>query len=158
MAQFVGLHVETDKKGEVGVIQSSFGTSGKFRVHFPAGTEARDGDKLFLRFRRYANDPDKGIHQTSTLPKARMGTRVANSKKEKKPPGSASSRGKQGQQSKKAASPNNTTKNDKVPAKTIPDGKVKSSELTGEISALKGEVLDNGKHTVAIVSGLFGPE
>ncbi len=84
MNEFVGLHLETEK-GDIGVIQSSFGTSGKFRMNFPAGTTVRNGDKLFLRFRRYTNDPEKKIRQNSTLPGARVGTRLEpESKKGKK--------------------------------------------------------------------------
>lgn len=83
MSQFIGLHLETDK-GEIGVIQSSFGTSGKFKVHFPGGAEARNGDKLFLRFKRYANDPEKKIRQDSQLPVERTGTRMQTEKEKKK--------------------------------------------------------------------------
>ena len=83
MTQFVGLLVETDN-GDVGSIQSSFGTSGKFRVNFPGGTEIREGDPLYLRFKRYANDPKKAIHQDGILPPARTGTIVDPPVKKKK--------------------------------------------------------------------------
>ena len=85
MTQFIGLHLET-AKGEIGVIQSSFGTSGKFKVFFPAGVESRNGDKLFLRFKRYAHDPEKKIRQDSQLPAERCGARIEseNEKKKKK--------------------------------------------------------------------------
>jgi selenocysteine-specific elongation factor len=62
MKQFVGMHVETAKAGDVGVITSSFGTSGKFRVNFPSGTDAREGEALLLKFKRYAHDPQKLMH------------------------------------------------------------------------------------------------
>ena len=75
MSQFVGLLMETDR-GDIGSIQSSFGTSGKFRVNFPAGTDIKEGDPLYLRFKRYANDPKKAIHQDGSLPRARPGSRV----------------------------------------------------------------------------------
>ena len=83
MSQFIGLHLET-QKGEVGVIHSSFGTSGKFKVNFPSGIEARNGDKLFLRFKRYVNDPEKKIRQDSQLPPERTGTRIETDKEKKK--------------------------------------------------------------------------
>lgn len=85
MKPFVGMKLVTEK-GEIGEIKSSFGTSGKFRVYFPAGTEAREGDALILQFKRYAHDPQKAMHQDIELPKARMGSRmeVAKKKKEKK--------------------------------------------------------------------------
>jgi hypothetical protein len=40
MKLFVGMKVTTDA-GEVGVIQGSFGGSGKFKVHFTDGTAAQ---------------------------------------------------------------------------------------------------------------------
>lgn len=75
MSQFIGLHLETDK-GDIGVIQSSFGTSGKFKLYFPAGTTAKNGDTLYLRFKRYLNDPEKKIRQDSILPSERVGIRI----------------------------------------------------------------------------------
>lgn len=86
MKPFVGMKLITTK-GEIGEIKSSFGTSGKFRVVFPGGTEAREGDALILKFKRYAHDPLKAMHQDLELPKARMGTRmeVTKKKRDKKP-------------------------------------------------------------------------
>lgn len=75
MTQFIGLHLETDG-GDIGVIQSSFGTSGKFKMYFPSGTTAKNGDALHLRFKRYLNDPEKKIRQDSVLPIERVGTRI----------------------------------------------------------------------------------
>ena len=68
----------------IGEIKSSFGTSGKFRVYFPAGTEAREGDSLLLRFLRFAHDPDKKMHQSLALPPSRPGTALEAPKKVKK--------------------------------------------------------------------------
>ena len=82
MKPFVGMKLVTEK-GEIGEIKSSFGTSGKFRVFFPAGTEAREGDALILQFKRYAHDPQKAMHQDMELPKARMGSRMEIVKKKK---------------------------------------------------------------------------
>jgi hypothetical protein len=89
---------------------------------FPAGTEAREGDALVLRFQRYAHDPQKLMHQTVALPAARPGSLIESTKKGKK--------------------------------EKLPEG----VKRFGEISALKGDVLENGKHSVAIVSGFFAPE
>lgn len=90
MKVFLGMKVLTNKN-ELGEIKSSFGTAGKFRVVFPAGTEAREGDPLILRFKRFANDPEKLMHQEVKLPAARLGTRLEPQKKGKKkvplPPG-----------------------------------------------------------------------
>jgi selenocysteine-specific elongation factor len=83
MKPFVGMKLITEK-GEIGEIKSSFGTSGKFRVLFPAGTEAREGDALILKFKRYAHDPQKAMHQDMELPKARMGSRMEIVKKKEK--------------------------------------------------------------------------
>ena len=83
MKPFVGMKLITER-GEIGEIKSSFGTSGKFRAFFPAGTEAREGDALILKFKRYAHDPQKGMHQDFELPKERMGSRMEIVKKKKK--------------------------------------------------------------------------
>lgn len=122
MKVFFGMKVVTNK-GEVGEIKSSFGTAGKFRVVFPAGTEAREGDPLILRFKRFTNDPEKAMHQERKLPAARPGTRIEPQKKGKK-------------------------------NVALPPG-VKTA---GEVVSLKGDLLENGKHSMAIVAGFFAPE
>ncbi len=147
MKQFVGLLIET-KQGDVGSIQSSFGNSGKFRVHFPGGTEISEGESLFLRFKRYVNDPKKAIHQDGSLPPARAGTIVDLPVKTKK---KKHTKGKKG----------STNNGPAVQATT--DGIHGSDEARvrtpcGEIEKIKGDILQNGKHTVAIVSGLFSME
>lgn len=171
MVQFVGLLVETDHVGDIGIIQSSFGTSGKFRVNFPAGTEAREGDVLYLRFKRYANDPKKAIHQDGSLPAARTGLRVDLPSKKKKNKNANT----------KVASVNGNTA-------AVSLSRLSSSEATvaveddnngnyvfrdaftqnntegtkaaavGEVVALKGSLLESGKYSVAIVTGLFSME
>ena len=142
MKQFVGLLIET-KQGDVGSIQSAFGNSGKFRVHFPGGTEIIEGDSLFLRFKRYANDPKKAIHQDGFLPPARAGTIVDLPVKTKK---KKHTKGKNG----------STNNGPAVQAITNDDARVRN--FYGEIEKIKGELLPNNKHTVAIVSGLFSME
>lgn len=134
MSQFVGLFIETEG-GDIGSIQSSFGTSGKFRVNFPAGTDVREGDPLYLRFKRYANDPRKAIHQDTKLPSARAGSRVDPPVKKKK------NKQKNGVN---AGAPETSTD--------------LSEERFGDIEKLKGDVLSDGRYTVAIVSGLFSME
>jgi selenocysteine-specific elongation factor len=84
MKPFCGMKVVTETGGDVGEIKSSFGTSGKFRVYFPAGTEAKEGDVLCLKFRRFCHDPKKGMHQDLELPKARMGVAMEVTKKKKR--------------------------------------------------------------------------
>ena len=138
MSQFVGLVVETDR-GDVGSIQSSFGTSGKFRVNFPAGTDVREGDPLYLRFKRYANDPRKAIHQDTKLPAARTGSRIDPPAKKKK--------NKQ----------KNGVHSDATSTETAMS-KSNSEERLGDIDKLKGDALADGKLTMAIVSGLFSME
>lgn len=138
MSQFVGLFVETDN-GDIGSIQSSFGTSGKFRVNFPAGTVVKEGDPLYLRFKRYANDPRKAIHQDTKLPPVRAGSRIdppAKKKKNKQKNGANA-------ESNQPASVSDMTKNE---------------ERLGDIDKLKGDMLPDGKYTLAIVSGLFSME
>jgi len=130
MTQFIGLQVETET-GDVGVIQSSFGTGGKFKVSFPAGTDARNGTKLFLRFKRYVHDAEKKIRQDAALPAPRVGTRID--------PG-------QGKKPKKDRRTGNK------------NGSKGVSKVMGKIASLKGEPLENGKFCIAIVEGLFTPE
>jgi selenocysteine-specific elongation factor len=114
---FIGMKLETPN-GDVGELKSAFGTSGKFRVYFPAGTEAREGDALILPFKRFAHDPEKKMRQDLVLPASRPGSRMEmpNKKSKKKP------------------------------------------EALGEVEKLKGDVLDNGKHNMAIIAGFFTPE
>ncbi|CAB9518750.1 Elongation factor Tu (Fragment) [Seminavis robusta] len=121
MKVFVGMKLLT-KNGEVGEIKSSFGTTGKFRVLFPAGIEAREGDPLILRFKRFVHDSTKAMHQDVELPVARSGTRLEPPKKGKK----------------------------KAPPKGV--------KLDGEIASIKGDVLADGKHNMAIIAGFFAPE
>jgi selenocysteine-specific elongation factor len=80
MKPFLGMKLVTSS-GDVGEIKSSFGTTGKFRVFFPAGTDAREGDAIILPFKRFANDPDKAMHQDLALPAPRPGTLVPVEKK-----------------------------------------------------------------------------
>jgi small GTP-binding protein domain len=135
MNDFVGLHLQTER-GDIGVIQSSFGTSGKFRMHFPAGTTVRNGEKLFLRFKRYANDPDKKICQDSVLPSVRPGTKIeAEPKKDKKKKGGANV--------------------SNIPIQNL---NVSQEPIQGKISNTKGEPMENGLYQVVIVEGFFTPE
>ena len=83
MKQFIGMKLETEK-GELGEIKGTYGTSGKFRVFFPGGTEAKEGDALILKFKRFANDPEKAMRQDVQLPSARAGTRIELQKKKSK--------------------------------------------------------------------------
>jgi selenocysteine-specific elongation factor len=117
MKPFVGMKLMTEK-GDVGEIKSSFGTTGKFRVWFPAGTDAREGDALILKFKRFTHDSEKAMRQDFKLPDARSGARIEPAKKVKK----------------------------------------KAPEAVGEVTTLKGDVLENGKHNMVIVSGFFTPE
>jgi selenocysteine-specific elongation factor len=88
MKVFIGMKLVTEA-GDVGEIKSSFGTSGNFRVWFPAGTEAKEGDTMILKFKRFAHDPNKDMHQDMQLPAARVGNRieVVEKKKKKNEPG-----------------------------------------------------------------------
>lgn len=117
MKIFNGMKVMTEA-GDIGEIKGSYGTTGKFRVWFPAGTNASEGDALILKFKRYANDEKKGMHQDICLPADQVGTRLDVPSKKKK--------------------------------------KVKVS--FGEVVSLKGELLPNGKHSMAIIGGFFTPD
>jgi len=74
---FLGLKLVTHPGGDVGELRSGFGTSGKFRVTFPAGTTAREGDVLRLPFKRFLHDSEKKMRQDDiVLPSARPGSRI----------------------------------------------------------------------------------
>ena len=120
MKLFIGMKLIT-QTGEVGEIKSSFGTDGNFRVHFPAGTEAKVGDALILQYKRYVHDVTKAMHQDLELPTARSGSRIEVVKKK---------------------------------AKKFEPGVNKF----GIVDAVKGDIMKNGKHNMAIISGLFAPE
>jgi selenocysteine-specific elongation factor len=84
---FLGMKLVTPQ-GDVGEIKGAFGTSGKFRVHFPAGTQVREGEVLRMPFKRFMHDPEKKMRQEDwVLPAPRPGTRMdppANKKKTKR--------------------------------------------------------------------------
>lgn len=113
---FLGMKLVTPQ-GDIGELKSAFGTAGKFRVYFPAGTEAREGEALVMPFLRFTHDAEKKMRQTLVLPSARPGSRIEPKKKKK----------------------------------------VKA-EAVGQVEKLKGDVLENGKHTIGIISGFFTPE
>lgn len=119
MKPFVGMKLETEK-GDIGEIKSSFGTSGKFRVLFPGGTEAKEGDVLILKFKRYTQDTTKEMYQDTQLPAARCGARLEIQPKKKSPKAIAT--------------------------------------VKGEVEKIKGELLENGKFNMAIITGFFSPE
>lgn len=121
MKLFIGMKLMTER-GEIGEIKSSYATSGGFRVFFPGGTEAKEGEGLILRFKRYANDPHKSMVQDINLPDSRPGTRIEIDKPKK------------GKKLEKGVS------------------------RFGEVVSVKGDILDNGKSSMAIVSGLFSQE
>lgn len=152
MTQFVGLLIETDR-GDVGSIQSSFGTSGKFRVSFPGGTDIREGDNLYLRFKRYANDPKKAIHQDGSLPPARTGSRVDPPAKKKKNKGKNNNANNN--QNGSLSSPHGKTDNY---TPTIDNTTKTNEDAFGEIVKLKGDADNSSKSITAIVSGLFSME
>mmetsp|Transcript_12942 Transcript_12942/g.14809 ORF Transcript_12942/g.14809 Transcript_12942/m.14809 type:complete len:640 (-) Transcript_12942:90-2009(-) len=83
MKTFTGMKLTTPY-GDVGEIKGSYGTTGMFRVWFPAGTEAKEGDDLILNFKRYVHDTKKEMHQDLTLPRERVGTRLELQQKSKK--------------------------------------------------------------------------
>jgi selenocysteine-specific translation elongation factor len=141
MKIFIGMKVMLEKYGDVGVIKSSYGTTGEFKIFFPSGTTATINDVIVLQFRRYVHDPrNKSMHQDHIrLPNERVGTRVeiettTTKKKNKKKNGSTN---------------NNSTKK-------IDPGMTKH----GIISSMKMDSIDptHGKYTIAILSGFFAPE
>jgi len=59
---FVGLKVKRST-GEEGVIESSFGKSGKFKVRFPQGNQKDVTGSLSLQFKRYLFSKEKSLKQ-----------------------------------------------------------------------------------------------
>jgi len=153
MNLFLGLKVQTTQ-GDIGVIQSSYGTAGSFKVFFPAGTMAKVGDKLILGYKRFLHDEKKIMHQDIILPKPRVGTRVIQDVEES---------GMKTKHRLKKSDKKTPTSNINVVAVSQP--KPKDSErnnpqdiLIGEICTIKDDILINGLPTVVIVSGLFTPD
>mmetsp|Transcript_8695 Transcript_8695/g.12681 ORF Transcript_8695/g.12681 Transcript_8695/m.12681 type:complete len:768 (+) Transcript_8695:170-2473(+) len=153
MSQFVGMKVESGE--DIGVIRSSFGTEGKFKVFFPAGTTAKEGSELRLRFKRYTNDPKKGMHQDIKLPDALSGVKIEIVKKSKVR-----------KEKKKISSSSETTITNATAADMVTPLRKEmtllstSSTVYGEISKYKlDSILPDGKnYSVAIVEGLFTPD
>jgi selenocysteine-specific elongation factor len=73
---FLGMKMVTPQ-GDIGELKGGFGTAGKFRVYFPAGTTVREGESLVMPFKRFIHDAEKKMRQDDwILPKARPGTRI----------------------------------------------------------------------------------
>merc|ERR1712238_472075 len=169
---------------EVGILQSSFGTSGKFRVKFPGGTRVREGGKLYLRFRRYANDKDKKMRQGEILPipAAKSGTRLVVNNNNNNNNGAAvadveqGKKGKIGSIQKISGAAESCSTSPSATSNPTPNGDV--GKKIGVISVLKGEPWIKNKdcdgnntdsnnssntehktrYPLAIVSGLFTPD
>ena len=58
----MGLRVVT-KKGAVGVIESPFGKTGKFKVAFREAHQLARNDEFSIHFKRYVFDKEKKIIQ-----------------------------------------------------------------------------------------------
>ena len=125
---------------DTGVLTSAFGTSGKFRVTFPAGTTAKEGDIISLPFKRFVHDPEKKMRQEHILlPASRSGARIEsstdNNAKKKK------------------------NKKDMIETKTGIVDKIKGDTFEVKINDKKTKTTKNvTKYPTAIVSGLFAPE
>jgi len=126
---FLGMKLVTPQ-GDIGELKSAFGTSGKFRAYFPAGTTVREGEALVMPFKRFVHDAEKKMRQDDwILPKARPGTRMETVGKNGKKGGGGSGKAKN-----------------------------KKPEATGQVEKCKGDPLENGKFPQAIVAGFFRPE
>ena len=60
---FVGLKMTRSTNGAVGVIEGSFGKSGKFKVRFPDGGQSDTQGTLILQYKRYLYRDDKKLVQ-----------------------------------------------------------------------------------------------
>lgn len=136
---FLGMKLVTSPGGDVGELKSAFGTSGKFRVHFPGGTTAREGDVLVLPFKRYAHDPEKKMRQDDwALPPPRPGSRMDPPAQKKK---------------KKKANVEATGTVEKVKGDAVNDGDAATVSAGNDDDKQKKK-----KYLTAIVAGFFSPE
>jgi hypothetical protein len=53
MNLFVGLKVQRTSNGDEGIIESSFGKAGKFKVYFSQGNQQDKEGHILLRYKRY---------------------------------------------------------------------------------------------------------
>ena len=128
---FLGLKLVTHPGGDIGELKSGFGTSGKFRVTFPGGTTAREGDTLRLPFKRFLHDAEKKMRQDDlVLPPSRPGSRIEAPQSKKKKVESTGSIDK--------------VKGDPLDATANVGGNEKKKPVT--------------KYPTAIISGLFTPD
>ena len=128
---FLGCKLVTSPGGDIGELKSGFGTSGKFRVTFPGGTTAREGDILRLPFKRFLHDSEKKMRQDDlVLPPSRPGSRLDPPQSKKKKVESTGSVDK--------------VKGDPLEAESSPSETKKKKSVT--------------KYPMAIISGLFKPE
>ena len=139
---FLGLKLVTHPGGDVGELKSGFGTSGKFRVTFPGGTTAREGDTLRMPFKRFLHDPEKKMRQDDVvLPPARPGTRID-------PP-----------QTSKKKKIESTGTVDKVKGDPLEPPPTPPPATGGDAKKKNNNNKPPAtKYTIAIVSGLFTPE
>lgn len=125
---FLGMKMVTPQ-GDIGELKSAFGTSGKFKVYFPGGTTAREGDALRLPFKRFLHDPEKKMRQDDwILPASRPGSRID--------------------------APAKTKTSKKGGNKVEATGTVE--KLKGDAMQVAG--VEKTKFPMAIVAGLFTPE
>jgi selenocysteine-specific elongation factor len=178
MSQFVGMKLLTEDEGDIGVIRSSFGTEGKFKVYFPAGTEAKEGTKLILRFKRYTSDLKKGMHQDMTLPDALSGTKievVKKSKVKKDRKSKVALQSSDDTEKSRSNATNCTSLSNEYDVINKLDARTKTTQQSavlqehisttsivayGVISKYKQDSLmpDEQRYTAAIVDGFFSPE
>jgi len=131
---FLGLKLVTHPGGEVGELKSGFGTSGKFRVTFPGGTTAREGDTLRLPFKRFLHDAEKKMRQDDLLlPPSRPGSRIDPPQLKKK----------------KVESTGSVEKVKGDPLDAPPPNGGSNGDKTKKIAT---------KYPTAIISGLFTPD
>ena len=130
---FLGLKLVTHPGGDVGELKSGFGTSGKFRVTFPGGTSAREGDALRLPFKRFLHDAEKKMRQDDLLlPPSRPGSRIDPPQSKKKKVESTGSVDK--------------VKGDPLDAPSPPNGESNEKKKPAT------------KYPTAIISGIFTPD
>jgi len=83
LSSFLGMQLHTPA-GDVGVIDSAFGKSGKFKVYFAqAKNPIAPGDELVMHYRRYIHDTSRRMEQAGGVRGGAARRQAANKKKKK---------------------------------------------------------------------------
>jgi selenocysteine-specific elongation factor len=147
---FLGMKLITYPSNDIGELKSAFGTSGKFRVVFPAGTTAKENDTLRLPFKRFLYDTEKKMCQDDIIfPSSRSGSRID--------PPVSSTQSKKDKKKKKKDLIEATGTVDKVKGDPISGGSGSGGGCEDD-AGTKKTITTTKLYPTAIISGLFTPD